>query len=250
MNENYTYTELLVQYLDGELDDVQSETVKKSLEENTSVREEFDRLSLAKETIKRYGLKSNIGSIHREMMEELKDVPLRKTGVARIIQYTVRIAAIFILVIGVSTLYQYFTASPEKLFKENFRPFTLHETRGNTPSALEDAYKKENMSEVMRLFNTLKDPQPVDYFLTGNAFLGASQPAKAIQAFLSLQQMNKTNSTHYFEEDVEYFLALSYLANNEPAKAIPLFEKIHADANHPYYGKVGNWFLRKLHRLS
>jgi hypothetical protein len=250
MNENYTHTELLIQYLDNELDGVQLETVKKSIEENASVREELENLALAKGAIKSYGLKSNIGSIHKEMMEEFKKAPVRKISSSKMIQYGVRIAAIFIMVIGVSLLYQYFTTSPEKLFQENFQAFNLHETRGNASPALEDAYKKGNMTEVIREFKALKDPQSVDYFLAGNAFLDGNQPAKATQAFISLQQKNQANNTHYFEDDAEYFLALSYLADNQPSKASPLLEKIHADQNHPYHSKVGYWFLRKLHRFN
>jgi hypothetical protein len=251
MNENFTTTELLVQYLDGELKGDQLDAVKKSIEKNNATREELEKLRLAKEAIKSYGLKNKISSIHSEMMHKLNKNTVPKTGtVKNIFQYSMRIAAGVAIVIGLSVSYQYFTASPEKLFNENFEAFNLHETRGTVASPLEDIYKKENMQAVIQQFNTLNDPMPLDCFLAGNAFLTTRQPGKAIEAFMLLQLKNKTNNTHYFEEDTQYYLALSYLINNEPGSALPLFEKIHADKNHPYHKKISNWFLSKLHRLS
>ncbi|MEP7141956.1 MAG: hypothetical protein ABI707_03745 [Ferruginibacter sp.] len=250
MNENFTNTELLIRYLDDELEGEQLEAVKKSIAENSAAREELENLRLAKEAIKSYGLKNKIGAIHTEMMRELnKNVASKKGMVKNIFQYSMRIAAAVILITGLSVSYQYFTASPGKLFDENFEAFNLHETRGAAVSPLENIYKNGNMQAVIQQFSTLTDPQPPDYFLAGNAFLSTQQPGKAIQAFLTLQLRNKTNNTHYFEEDTEYYLALSYLINKELPRAVPLFEKIHADKNHPYHKKISSWFLNKLHRL-
>ncbi len=51
-------------------------------------------------------------------------------------------------------------------------------------------------------------------------------------------------------DDAEYYLALSYLKNNETAEALPLFKKIHNNKAHLYNNKVSSWFLRKLQLLS
>jgi tetratricopeptide (TPR) repeat protein len=251
MNKNYTTTELLIQFIDGELEGEQRDAVKKSIEEDDSIREEFERLQLPKDAVKRYGLKIKIGHIHQEMMDELKEGNTSKTGIVRMmVKYTLRIAAIAILVTGSFSLYQYFTTSPEKLFDESFTAFPLHANRGVSTSTVEDAYKKEDMKKVIQLFDLLKDPTPEDYFLAGNAFLSTHQPAKAIAAFEALQQKNKINNEHFFEEDAEYYLSLGYLANNETEKAIPILEKINKDSSHPYHKKVTDWFLRKAKRVN
>lgn len=250
MNNNFTTTALLIQYLDGELDEVGQEAIKKNIEADEAIREELENLRLAKEAMKSYGLKNKVSAIHTAMMSELKMDASPKTGVVRnLLWYSLRIAALAIFVTGSFILYQYFTASPQKLFSENFHAFNLRQTRGAAASPLQDAYKKENMQEVIQQFALLKDPQPEDYFLAGNAFLSTGQPLKAIENFADLQQKNKINNTHYFEEDAEYYLALSYIANSEPAKAIPLFKKINTDINHPYHQKVNNWFITKLQHL-
>jgi hypothetical protein len=251
MSENLTSTDLLIQYLDGELQGEQQDLIKKNIEVNNATREEFERLQLAKEAIKQYGLKNKIGAIHIDMMRELKTDITAKPGIVRqLIRYSIRIAASALIIVGLAISYQYFTASPDKLFSENFAAFDLHETRGAAASPLVDVYKKGNMQEVIANFNALQQPQPQDYFLAGNAFLSTSQPDKAIQEFMALQLKNTADKTHYFEEDVEYYLALSYLKNQEANKAIPIFEKIHADKNHAYHKKISAWFIAKLHRLS
>ena len=232
--------------MDGELEPSEANEVQKSIEADASALTELEQLRLAKEAMKTYGLKNRIASIHTEMMEELKENNIPRIGGTRkLFRYSMRIAAAIVLLLGVAILYQYYSATPEKLFRENFQAFALRETRGNAGSALEEAYKKQSLPEVIQQYNALPQPQAEDYFLAGNAFLGLHQPAKAIAAFTSLQQQNANSATHYFEEDTEYYLGLAYMDNNEMVKAIPIFEKIHADAGHPYHSKISNWFLRR-----
>ncbi len=246
MNEYSTHTEMLIRLLDGELNDSERAAVKKMIAENPSVREEFENLQIAKNAIHTYGLKSTIGSIHKEMMQEIK--PPESGLTRKIFQYGLRIAAVLIVLFGLSAVYEYITASPEKLFNENFHAYELHKTRGSANTTLEDLYEEGNMSGLIQQYNQLKSPEAKDCFLAGNAFLSTHRPSNAIEAFTRLEQINKANNTHYFEEDVEYFLALSYLGNNEPSKALPLFEKIHADPNHPFNSAVSSWFLLKIKR--
>ena len=252
MNENFTTPELLIRYLDGELDEAQSADIKNKLDQDPAVQKELENLRIAKAAIKDYGLKNKVALIHKEMMMELKEVTTSSSPapIRQMLQYVLRIAAIVIFVTGAFIAYQYFSATPEKLFSENFSGFTIHETRGTALSPLKEAYQKNNMLQVIEQFKLLQQPEPEDCFFAGNAYLSSLQPAKAIDAFIALQQKNKTNNTHYYAEDADYYLALGYLANNEPVKAIPIFEKINTDVNHPYHKKVSNWLLSKLHRIS
>jgi tetratricopeptide (TPR) repeat protein len=251
MNENSTNTELLIQFLDGELPAEQLDSFNQTLEQIPALREELENLRMARETIKTYGLKNRIGSIHTEMMEELKSGSSQQTGMVRkIYSYSLRIAAVILVLFGLSIFYQYASSTPEKLFMENFQAFDLHETRGASASPISDLYKAGNMESVIQLFSNLKNPEALDYFLAGNAFLSQYQPGKAIETFLTLEQINLSTRSHSFEEDAEYYLALSYLDNKEPGKALPILEKIHNDANHTYHKKVSAWFLLKVRKTS
>ncbi len=252
MNNNFTNTELLIQLLDGELDTEQTAALEKNIREDASMADELESLRLAKDTVKRYGLQNRIHTIHAEMMDERsKDYKHNKPGISgKIISYSMRIAASVILLLGISFLYQYYSASPEKLFDENFQSFNLRQNRGNTATPLQDAYAAGDMKDALRQYSLLKDPSPENNFLAGNAYLSIHQPAKAIAVFLLLQQQNATANTHYYEQDTEYYLALAYLLNHQAGMALPLLEKINAGKNHTYHQKVSNWFLSKAKRLD
>lgn len=250
MNENSTNTELLIQYLDGDLHGDELEMLEKRLAENVALRDELENLVLARQAVKSYGLKIKISSIHSEMIQELKTKAMPDPGIRKMIfQYSIRVAAILLVLVGISAAYQYLTVTPDKLFTESFHAYDMHETRGESGTIMENAYKKEDMEAVIREFGHLNNPQAEDYFLAGNAFLATHQPSKAVEAFDTIQRINQSANTHAFEEDAEYYLALSYLANEEPARAYPIFEKIHAEAAHPYNKEVSAWFLRKVNRL-
>jgi tetratricopeptide (TPR) repeat protein len=253
MNDNSTNTDLLIRYMDGELENDELRFVTEKLAADNALAAELENLHLAKDAVKSYGLKTRIASVHADMMKELKESKTSAPviGLRSILKYSSRIAAFAIIVLGLTFLYQYYTATPEQLFRNNYETFTLRETRGASEvSVLEQPYKKRDLQSTMSLFNQLKNPGAEDYFLNGNAALGNDRPVEAIKSFLALQQKNKENDTHLFEEDAQYFLALAYLRNNEAAAALPLFERIHADKNHPYHSKVSSWFLRKLERLA
>jgi hypothetical protein len=250
MNQNSTHTELLIQFLDGELQGDRLADVKESIKNNAATREELENLLLAQKATKNYGLKTRINSIHTDMMKEMKTpaTPVSR----RILQYSIRIAAVIMVMFALSFAYQYMTATPAKLFDESFRPYELQVTRGGSiTSKLEDLYEEGNLKGLIEQYNLIKSPQAKDCFLAGNAMLSKHQPADAITTFVRMQQINKSNNTHYYEDDVEYFLGLAYLANNEPTKALPLFEKIHKDPNHPFNTAVSSWFLSKVnHSIS
>jgi tetratricopeptide (TPR) repeat protein len=154
------------------------------------------------------------------------------------------------VLIGLSALYQYFTTSPEKLFNENYQPYTIHTMRGDPEnSRLKENYKAGNMDSVILEFNSLSAPGPEEYILAGIAFLENNQPEKSIRILQKLIQKNTDSKTDYFEDDAEYYLAMSYLKNRQPEKALPILEKIQADSRHPYNSKLSKWFILKVKKL-
>src|SRR5664279_812186 len=143
MNPNYTNTELLTKYLEGELDDAESKNLELRLKDDNSLEEELNNLKISLEVIKSFGLHEKVGSIHAEMMEELKGEPTHKLGgVNRFMKNTLRVAATIIILLGVASVYEYVALSSNSLFKNNFQEYTLHENRGNNDeSAIEQEYK-------------------------------------------------------------------------------------------------------------
>jgi tetratricopeptide (TPR) repeat protein len=157
---------------------------------------------------------------------------------------SLRIAFGFSMILCLFALYLYVTVTPEKLFSKNFHPYELHTMRGSSnSSAIREAYKTGKMDSVIWEFNSLNAPQPEEYLLAGIAFLEKNQPEKAIETFKEMIQKNESSKTDFFEQDAEYYLAMSYLSNHEPVKAMPIFERINADSENPYNSNVSEWFI-------
>ena len=251
MNPNDTNTELLTKYLDGELQGEQLKNLELRIKEDNNLQRELEDLKISMEAIKSYGLYKKVSSIHSDMMKEFNHQALPRIGSTnKFVRNSLKIAATIFIISGSVLLYQYITLSSQSLFRNNFQAYTLHENRGNeTESPLEQQYKLTKYYTVTELFQRLPTKTIQDYFIAGNAYLQQDNPAEAAKCFLSVLEINKIQQTHLYEDDAEYYLAMSYLENNEPSKAVHLFEKIHADKSHLYHSKVSEWFLRKLHWL-
>ena len=153
-------------------------------------------------------------------------------------------AAGLTLLLGISAVYLYQRATPQKLFSEYYRPYELHILRGAAnSSSVKDAYASGTMDSVIMKFSASRSPVPEDYLLAGIAYLEKNQPSKAIEIFKQLMQKNADDKSDFFEEDAEYYLAMGYLSNQEPEKAMPIFEKIQSDLENPYNSNVSEWFM-------
>lgn len=244
MNENSTQTEILVRYLDGELSDEEMARIEQELKDSLPLQEKLDRLRAVKRSVRLYALREQVKSIRQERTPEFR----RPAPVFNMRRMILRIAASVVLVISLAVLNEYRQLTPATLYRENYRPYVITQIRGAADtSALESAFKSGKPQDVIHIFNLLSDPGIRDYFLTGNAFLNAGDAPRAIRAFLALRQKNEQAHTHILDEDTEYYLAMSYLKNGEPAAALPIFDKIHNDPGHLYHDKVSGWWLQRLH---
>jgi tetratricopeptide (TPR) repeat protein len=250
MNENATPSELLIRYLDGELDSAETAAAERQIAADTALQEELAGLRLAKEAVHHYGVQQTVRSVRSGMKQEEQPAPVVRLN-RRVWRNSLRVAAGIIIVLGATFIYQYSQLSNTRLYEDNYKPFLLHESRGaDATSVLQQAYKAGQPGKVIQLYRAMKNPGAADYLLAGNALLEEGQPAEATQCFLLLQQQNTLSHTHLYEDDAEYYLALSYLRGGEVDQALPLFERMHADETHLYHDKASTWFIRKLHWLQ
>jgi hypothetical protein len=250
MNNSEQHTEKLIQYLDGELSSSEKTTFEKLLSENEGLQQELENLNLAKMAVRSYGLKNQVASVRGEMINEFKIQ--QKSPEAKIypfIRTTLKYAASVFLVLFSMGIYLYITSSSSTLYKENYATYKLSITRGEpVNSPLERAFNTGNYNEVINSFKALKNPGNKEYFLVGQAYQSTHQTNNTIQAFMKV--LSATGSDNAFRDDASFYLALSYLENNEPKKAEPIFEKIHSDPDHLYHDKVSYWTLLKLKLLA
>ena len=250
MDNNPQPTEKIIQYLDGDLTGEELEQFEASLSNDPQVREELENLTLAKKAVQSYGLKNQVASVHRDMMNELNKGGERtlESRIYPFVRASLKIAA-SLLIISVSIgLYQYVTITPSKLYQDNYSPYQVSVSRGEVAvSNLEKAYLNKDFNQAISIFEKMAQPGAKDYFLSSQAYMATHQPGKAIAGFNKLLIINSPeNNLH---DDAEYYLASSYLENNEPKKAEPILEKIYGDKDHLYHDRVSYWELIKLRLL-
>ncbi len=253
MNNDYTNTDLLIQYLDGELSTEEKLKVETELKNNSAMQQELENLALSKDAVKTFGLKQKVAAIHKEMMSEM--AATEKTSnhglVRKIVRISMKIAASLLLVMLGLGVYQYATVSPDKLFAENYQPYAASISRGaEETNVMEKAYQQKNYTVVISQFNTLNSADQKENFLAGQAYLASNNYKKAIECFNKILLLNAAKKATSFNDDAEYYLALSFLKDKNLKSAYPLFTTIHNNSAHLYNDKVNNSFMRQLKLLE
>jgi tetratricopeptide (TPR) repeat protein len=240
--------DLLIRYIDGELSAEEKTAVEQRMQTDPSFRDEYLNLKVAVQAIKHLGTMQEVGSIHREMMQELKQsqpaakvVNMRKT-----IRYTMAVAAsILVLFIGVR-LYQHAQLSPDRIYNETFVDFSVANTRstGNTLSAIETMYQQKAYDKITSSARSL-NLSAKDSLLIGLSYLHQENFSSAANWFHALSQ-----TQNEYRQDAEFYLALSYLKMKNYDKALSYMESIHNNPAHMYHEQVSDEAIKKLRKLK
>ena len=250
MKDDSTHTDLLVDYLDGNLGADEKIRVEEQLASNAAMRDELEGLRLARLAVIKKGLSEQIKSVHGQMMNEFKESAAQRTPVRSIGRISLRIAAsLFILIIGIAVV-QYTLINADGLYQDKYVHFELRTSRGESDrDSLEKAFTLKDWDKVIQLYNNGNGSSASSHFFAGQAFLEKNNLQSAIISFEKSIELSKASNSTILLDDAEYYLALAYLKSGNTNKALPLFEKIHQDTDHLYHDKVGGWFLRKLRVL-
>ncbi|WPU91565.1 hypothetical protein SNE25_19810 [Mucilaginibacter sabulilitoris] len=248
MDNNGQPNEKLIRYLDGELTGEALSAFEKLLTEDADMRAELENLQAAKLVVQHYGLKQQVASVHQEMMNEFRNEGAKSIQRKSypFIRYTMRIAAGLFVLLFLFGAYEYITVSPSRLSADHYRPYEPGVERGaKETSVVEKAYTNKDYYEVISGVEKNKKHTVKDYFLSAQAYLVTQQFSSAIREFNTVLRDSSGN----YKDDAEYYLAITYLRNNEPAKTKPLFEKIYHDSDHLYHDRVTCFTLLKLKLL-
>ncbi len=242
--------ETLIRYLDGELSGIEKEELDQQLLADESLRQDYERLVLARESIMQYGLQQKVGRIHQQMMKEFQ-TPVREINpVRRIIRYTMSAAAGVLLLVAGIILYNYSKPSPEKVFAANYRSYEISTVRSENIqelSRLEVAYSEKKYAEVISI--VFDRPFSInENFLKAMAWMELGNTAKAIEQYKLV--IKEARSTNLLKEEAEYYLALAYIRSKQYPMAIQQLEDIQKKPGHLYYKKVTPELISQVKSLS
>ena len=250
-NSTHNTSELLVQYLDGELSGSEKDNLERQLETDASLNAELENLQLAREAVRSYGIKQQVAGIHQQMMDEMK-APVIKIGpTRRIIRISMAVAASVLVVFLSFTAYNFFTLSSNKLFADNYHLFDVSTVRDdNTDETLiEKAYKEKKYQEVISLAEKA-DGLEEEYFLSAISYLEMNNNTKAIEGFKEVLLLNRDVKSSLWREETEYYLALTYIRNKDYDLALEMMNKIQDTPGHLYYKKITGKLIRKVKMLK
>ncbi|HUR10710.1 MAG TPA: hypothetical protein VM012_05045 [Flavitalea sp.] len=234
---------LLEGYLDRSLNTEDHIFIESLLGKEPLVQHEYNKMKAAVEAVRHAGLRQFVKNIHQESMKEIHDghATAARPPVLSIVNRTMRIAAGILLLAGMFGLYKFTSVDSKSVFNNHFQSYELGRTRSTAESGIERAFQNKKWNEVIALSGKAHGGK--NDFLSGLALLETNQPVKAIQQFNLLLEKNKQSGIDLFNDEAEYYLALSYVRNNEPARAAALISKIRNQNGHLYQQKVqsANW---------
>lgn len=180
------------------------------------------------------------------MENEKKLIVVRPGKLKRIIRYTVAIGASLLLIFLLIVVYNFYTLSPDRLFKETFIAYEL--SGKDSASPIENAYREKKFAEVIRL-NRSSVLSIKDVFLTGMAYLETRDYAKAASTFQVVVADIRDESSE-LKDAAEYYLALAYLQNSDYDQAIEQMNSIRNNSSHLYKDRFSSKFINRVKRLK
>ncbi len=243
----------LIDYLDANLSEADMQIVAKMLKEDKNMQEELSNLKLAKSAVQYYGIKAQVAAIGKDFLTNEKNSEIKSTNgkVIKITKWSMGIAASFLIIALSIGTYKYVNTTSEKLFSENFSPYTTSVTRGETIiTNFEAAFNNKEFEKVNEEFASLQNPSQKEFFILGQASMETKDYTKAIKSFYEVLLKNKKDHTTILNDDIEYYLAWSYLKNNMLDSAVKLFESVKNNKNHLYSDKVNGTLMLNLKILQ
>jgi tetratricopeptide (TPR) repeat protein len=204
---------------------------------------EWNQLRLAVDAVEQAAIYEKVSFIRTEWLARSSAATTPATGsgaVIRSISRTALRAASVIFIIGASAaIYKYTVTGSTGLYSAYCTPYELNTSRGAaTQDEMEEAYKNKNWAAVTDGFKKKKVKDNKSYFLAGMADLEAKKYDDAIGMFQQVMAANSLSGSDYFEDEAEFYLAMSWLARNDIKEAMPLLDKIRADKTHLYHDVV------------
>lgn len=228
-------TKLLEQYLDGDLSPDEARRVESLLKADRALREELEALQLAIEAARHKGLHARVQAVRKNMLA--KESAVRKPApVLTIVRKTMRFAAGLLIIAGAFAVYKYVSVTTTSIYNELYLPYEPGRTRSTVTEPAENAFTQKQWNEVIT--QAEKNPGNIkNLFLAGVAYLETGKPAEAISRFEKIITSNAASASNYFNDEAEYYLALSLLKNQQATEAAALFSTIRNSPDHLYREK-------------
>jgi tetratricopeptide (TPR) repeat protein len=235
--------EILIDYLDNRLEGEERMNAEQLIREDASAGQVLEDLRLSVALIREAAVLEQVTEVRKAFNSTAKLVPIQKKESGAIVRSfsktALRIAASVLLLLGAASAYKYAFTSASSVYDQNFTSFELGTSRGtNSDSELEKVYRNKNWAGVENIFSAQKEKTSKSFFLAGMADMELKNYDKAISSFNAVMSLNINSTDPSYQDEAEYYLAMSYLAAKKPTEGVAILRKIRSDKDHLFYKKA------------
>ena len=171
------------------------------------------------------------------------------TFVKRSLKFWWSAAAVLIIAPALFFMFVYITNSPQRLFASQYQTYRINVDRTSSPvnnEPLARHYQDGKYSEAIKDFQGLASQGVRDKMIAAFAFMELNDYKSAIPLFEAVIRNNSTTGEKLYQDEAEYYLALSFLKTKQVGQSYPLFNKIYVDDEHTFNSRVDKWFMMRL----
>ncbi|MDR3711423.1 MAG: hypothetical protein P4L51_01305 [Puia sp.] len=201
---------------------------------------EWEYLLLAVEGLQEAGVYEQVEAVKKDWQTRQTENAKPGGAVVRTLYRNVmRVAACLLLITVGAAVVKYNTTSSTGIYEKYYSTYDLNMSRdAGTADVMDIAYTTHNWEAVTKLFNVEKGKSNKSYFLAGMADMELKRYDDAIDKFRKIIAANAQGGSATFEDEAEFYLAMSWLAKDNVREAMPLLDKIRTDKSHPYHDVV------------
>ncbi|HXB91428.1 MAG TPA: hypothetical protein VNU72_04030 [Puia sp.] len=231
-------TQVLIDRLDENLTGTPGADLTRFLDENPEAAMEWSYLNLAVDAIRQEGVYAQVTAV-RTSMKTSEAHPAGAVVRSMFRKYTLRAAALILIISTSASLYKYLSVSSQSLYDRYYSGYDLNTSRGaDAAQPIVNAYDSKDWTAVLSQAAAVKNKDNQTEFLAGMADLELKKYDDAITHFEEIIAVNSHAGSDYYQDEAEYYLAISWLAHKNVNEAMPILEKIRANTHHQYHDKV------------
>jgi tetratricopeptide (TPR) repeat protein len=228
---------LLVNYLDRTLEEREMREIEELINTDTEVRSQWQFMQLAVDAVEYVALNDQVAAVKEQfrIIHPIEVIHEQRRGVRVMMRNIYKVAACLFFLVIAGAGYKYISTSAIHMYEQSFIPYTLSTSRGSsTINEIEQAYRNKNWNRVLTAFDKAAEKDNKTLFLAGMANMQLQQYAAADKMFEQVLAHNAQAGDDYFQDEAQYYLAMSYLANGQAKEAITLLQQIRTNKNHLY----------------
>jgi tetratricopeptide (TPR) repeat protein len=253
MNDNFYTDNVLDAWLHGRVEGKEAEArLREQGVDNPVAALELHQA--AAKAIQQYEVLRQVQAVHRLYAPKAADANVaipQKGKVLHLpwVKWSMRVAALLLLMAGGWIGYEYAATNTSTVYGEVFQPYYVNTDRGVgnvVTHRMVEEFKAGDYAAVINTYQKLPASSNREKFLTAYAYHQTGKQSEAIALLRQVLLHNQQSGSRLYQDEAEFYLALSQLKNGNKEEAVRLLTAIRNNPDHTFHQQVKAWTLTKL----